>query len=126
MRLTRNSATIPILKLTKQSLVRSFVPPHQANMQVGETVFLGVIAPDAQPQNEERHCPKCNAHWVKTAPTLAQVRTAIQQAISGQTTSIKNLSKDASFGYCGSIVTGKVGNPKKSHFGLEPDIRGEC
>ena len=77
-------------------------------------------------KNEEEKCPKCGAIWKKTEPTLSQVREAVKEVSLSHKGDIKGFAEDASFGYLGSVATGKVGNPKKTHKGMEPDIRGEC
>jgi len=77
-------------------------------------------------KNEEEQCPKCGTIWKKTEPTLAQVREAVNEVSISHKGDIKEFSEDALFGYLGSVATGKVGNPKKAHKGMEPDIRGEC
>jgi len=68
----------------------------------------------------------CNAVWEKTEPTLGQVRSAVRESFKTHAKEFKALSPDVLAGYCGSVATGKVGNKDKSHYGLEPDIRGEC
>ncbi len=85
-----------------------------------------VIASPTTSRDTQKKCPKCGAIWEKTEPTLAQVRNAIAQVSESHRTEIKKYAEDAIFGYLGSVATGKVGNPKKLHFGMEPDIRGEC
>ncbi len=74
----------------------------------------------------ERKCPKCGAILKKTEPTLAQVRNAVAEVSVSHRNDIKAYAADAAFGYLGSVATGKVGNEEKPHYGLEPDIRGEC
>jgi len=81
------------------------------------------------PQNkkdQEKKCPRCGAIWKKTEPTLTQVRNAVKEVSVSHKPDIKRFSEDASYGYLGSVATGKVGNPEKPHMGMPPDIRGEC
>ncbi|MCX4030314.1 hypothetical protein H0A36_24925 [Endozoicomonas sp. SM1973] len=77
-------------------------------------------------KEKERRCPKCNAIWKKKTPTLSQVRSAVKESLLEHTEDVKSISQDSQLGYSGSVATGKVGNPKKIHKGMEPDIRGEC
>ena len=58
--------------------------------------------------------------------SVSQVREAVKEVSLSHKGDIKGFAEDASFGYLGSVATGKVGNPKKTHKGMEPDIRGEC
>lgn len=74
----------------------------------------------------EKRCPKCNAVWKKTEPTLAQARNAVVEVSEAHRQDIKAYSADAVFAYLGSVATGVVGNEEKLHCGMEPDIRGEC
>jgi len=85
----------------------------------------GVVTAD-DPDGEERRCPVCNALWVKTEPTLGQVRVAILESFEAHRADIKALSEEAMAGYCGSVARGFVGNPDKPHYDKLPDIRGEC
>lgn len=85
----------------------------------------GVVSTD-DPEDEERRCPVCDALWVKTEPTLGQVRTAIGESFEAHRADVKALSEGAMAGYCGSVATGFVGNPDKPHYDRQPDIRGEC
>jgi len=50
----------------------------------------------------------------------------VRAAISGFDQEVKAIEKWAQVGYRGSVAAGTVGNPKKLHYGMEPDIRGEC
>lgn len=74
----------------------------------------------------ERQCPRCGANWEKTKPTLAEVRRAVQEELCRFEERLLELDPEAEFGYTGSVASGEVGNPDKSHYGLMPDIRGEC
>lgn len=108
----------------------------QTNKQVIATRSLpqGVVL-EARPKikkvdnNKDKkpdQCPRCKAKWTRTAPTLAQVRQAVKQTFISHTDDVKGLGPETLLGYSGSVAIGKVSNPKKLHFGLEPDIRGEC
>ena len=96
-------------------------------MQVGEGVNkAGVESSDNSNEENEEKCPKCGAIWKKTSPTLAEVRSAVSEVYADHAQEIKTYSLDALAGYLGSIATGVVGNEAKIHYGMEPDIRGEC
>ncbi len=84
------------------------------------------IDSETNPDDTQKKCPVCGAIWEKTEPTLTQVRNAVEEILGSYRVDIKAYNDNSSFGYLGSVATGKVGNPKKSHYGMEPDIRGEC
>lgn len=98
----------------------------------------GATAPavmtDGKDDEEEKTCPKCGATWTKTEPTLGQVRATVQEVMVDYRNQLRGekdkkgkfIDRQARMGYRGSVATGKVGNTSKPHFGMEPDIRGEC
>src|SRR5262249_26491737 len=60
--------------------------------------------------------------------TLGAVRAAIFEVLSNPVYErmLHAISPRAEFGYGGSVARGTVGNPRKEHYGYEPDVRGEC
>lgn len=96
-------------------------------MQIGEPIALpNTVGSDSDSKEKEKTCPKCGAVWNKSEPTLSQVRNAVSEIFKSHRHDIKQYATDALFGYLGSVATGTVGNIEKLHYGLEPDIRGEC
>ena len=77
-------------------------------------------------KKKEKKCSKCGAILKKTEPTLQQVRQAIEKVVVKYKDDLAKIDPEAKMGYCGSIASGTVGNEEKPHYGLEPDIRGEC
>ena len=85
-------------------------------------------------EEEPRQCPRCGAQWVKTEPTLAQVREAIREIAEEYKNDIMALRKtpipknavNPMYGYAGSIAFGVVSNEDKLHHDYPPDIKGEC
>jgi len=113
------------VKIEGKNVVRhADMTTHNKKNTIG--VVFGSSTTPVTIKIEKEKCPKCGAIWKKTEPTLAQVRDAVKEVSLSHKSDIKEFSEDASFGYLGSIATGKVGNPKKLHKGMEPDIRGEC
>lgn len=118
------------VKIEGKSVVRNMdlfignnrnTPPVPIMQAQPAPVIASVIANEA-----EKKCPRCGAILKKTEPTLAQVRNAVAEVSVSHRNDIKAYAADAAFGYLGSVATGRVGNDSKPHYGLEPDIRGEC
>jgi len=118
------------VKIEGKSVVRNMdlfignnrnTPPVPIMQAQPAPVIASMIANEA-----EKKCPRCGAILKKTEPTLAQVRNAVAEVSETHRNDIKAYAVDAAFGYLGSVATGTVGNKTKPHYGMEPDIRGEC
>jgi hypothetical protein len=99
---------------------------------MAETIEMGGVgvADETDVKEEVRKCPapKCGKPWKLTEPTLGAVRAAILEVLSNPAyeQTLHRINPRAEFGYGGSVARGTVGNPRKDHYGFEPDVRGEC